>query len=210
MSEPYFSKDGITIYHGDCREILPTLPKVDLLFTDPPYDAETGAWAFPFLATDGREVLRETGALVSYVGVRQMPMAFAALTATMRYRWTLSVEHHQSCPIPGMWVLDEWKPILWFERKHNHQQKYLPTRLRGVASKEWHKWGQPARQAAQVIEFLTAEDAEVLDPFMGSGTTLVAARDLGRKAIGIEIEERYCEIAAKRLSQNLLPFGATS
>jgi site-specific DNA-methyltransferase (adenine-specific) len=201
---PYYSDALVTIYHGDCREVLPPLRgDVRLIATDPPYD-KVSEWAYPFLGSLAREVLTDDGALVSYVGVRQMPAAFAALGSVLRYRWTLAVENHQSAPIPGMWVLDEWKPVLWFERKHNHQQRYLPTRLRGVASKEWHRWGQPSQQAAQLIDFLTAPEDLVLDPFVGGGTVLYAAKGLGRRAIGCDVDEAACETAAIRCSQEVL------
>lgn len=206
--KPYYSDDLVTIYHGDAREVLPSLDVVArLIATDPPYD-KGSEWAYPFLAEQAADVLTHDGALVSYVGVRQMPAAFAALMPVLRYRWTLAVENHQSAPIPGMWVLDEWKPILWFERKHNHQQRYLPTRLRGVASKEWHRWGQPSRQAAQLIDFLTAPEDLVLDPFLGGGTTLYAAKGLGRRGVGIDSDERACETAALRCSQETLGLSA--
>ena len=173
--KPYYQDALVTLYHGDCREVLPSV-SAPLVLTDPPYDQDA-LWAFDWMADS--EVLDESGTLLSYVGIRQLPYALTALARTLRYRWTLAVAHHQSRPIPGMWVLDEWKPVLWFERKHNHQQKYLPTMLRGNASKEWHVWGQPARQAAQLIEHFTSPGDLVVDPFAGGGTTLRAAKDLG-------------------------------
>lgn len=207
--KPYYQDEACTIYHGDCREVLADLPAetVALVLTDPPYDNAS----IPLYEDLGREssrLLRENGTLLSYVGVRQLPDAMKLLGQSLRYRWTLAVKHHQSRPLPGMWVLDEWKPIVWFERKHNHQQAYLPTLLRGNASKEWHAWGQPLRQAAQLMEFFKPDI--VLDPFMGGGTVLRAAKDLGRKAIGIEIEERFCEVSARRLAQEVLDLGVTA
>lgn len=207
--QPYYADDAVTIYHGDAREVLPALGLSDvrLIATDPPYD-KGAEWAYPFLAALAVEVLSGDGALVSYVGVRQMPAVFAALCPVLRYRWTLAVENQQSAPIPGMWVLDEWKPIVWFERKHNHQQRYLPTRLRGSSSKEWHRWGQPSRQSAQLIDFLTAPQDLVLDPFLGGGTVLYAAKGLGRRGVGIDVDEASCEIAANRCRQEVLGLGA--
>jgi hypothetical protein len=203
---PYYQDDLVTLYHGDAREVLPSLHvEAPLLLTDPPYDAEA-RWAYDLLADT--EVLSATGTLLTYVGIRQLPYAMTALGRTLRYRWTLAVAHHQSRPIPGMWVLDEWKPILWFERKHNHQQKYLPTMLRGNASKEWHAWGQPLRQAAQLIEHFTEAQDLVVDPFVGGGTVLRASKDLGRRAIGIEVDEATCERVVLRLGQEVLGLTA--
>ena len=68
-----------------------------------------------------------------------------------------------------------------------------------------HPTQKPLKIIRRIIENSSLENYSILDPFIGSGTTLVAAKELGRKAIGIEIEEKYCEIAAKRLSQEVLP-----
>jgi site-specific DNA-methyltransferase (adenine-specific) len=73
-----------------------------------------------------------------------------------------------------------------------------------IANERVHPTQKPVSLMRWCIEFFP-HARTILDPFMGSGTTLRAAKDLGRKAIGIEIEERYCEIAAKRLSQMALP-----
>jgi hypothetical protein len=73
-----------------------------------------------------------------------------------------------------------------------------------------HPNQKPLRTISQMLEAFTAEDAVVLDPFLGSGTTLVAARNLGRRALGIEIEEHYCEVATTRLAQRMVDFKSQS
>ena len=123
----------------------------------------------------------------------------------------------------GVWVKTNPMPQISADRPANGWDgiAYLHRRDK---SKEWngggshgnwicpvitdglHPTGKPLEFMHTLIERFSPQDGIVLDPFMGSGTTLRAAKDLGRKAIGIEIEERYCEIAAKRLSQEVLSF----
>ena len=207
---PYFQRDGITIYHADCRDVLPTLEpgSVDLVLTDPPYgvnfkytdayqDKEDAyrEWMLPVF-----EEMRRVGKLVM-------------LTTGMRHLWMYP---------PATWVMcwakpgstrqsalggfSEWEPVLVYgKRRIWNDFKYLPDAANHSRESGDHPCPKPVRMARWLVAEGSDENALILDPFMGSGTTLRAAMDLGRKAIGIEIEERYCEIAAKRLQQAVLP-----
>lgn len=201
--KPYYDQDGITIYHGDCREVLPTIQagSVDLVLTDPPYPK---VFCVP-------PVMRESASLLTYLGHYQLPRVVLALQRHLRYHW-LCIQPNASGINPimhGFGVKVNFKPVLWFVKGKHPRRNILDDNL-GRLSRDWskrlHGWAQPI--APQPILKLSDDGGVLLDPFMGSGTTLRAAKDLGRRAIGIEIEERYCEIAANRLSQSVFDFSS--
>lgn len=198
---PYYQQSGVTIYHGDCREVLP-LVTADLVLTDPPYGVglkygeqtndspETHfEWFRPVLAlmraaapvvvfTHRQAALRELTDW-SHVAVWNKPMAFG-----------YSVHH---------W-LSHWEPIFVYGKP---SEATFDVFTHNTARQNGHPTPKPETLMLHLLRVFHAET--VLDPFMGSGTTLVACKRLGRECIGIEIEERYCEIAARRLQQEALP-----
>lgn len=212
LPTPYYDCDGITIYHGDCREILPHLPKVDLVLTDPPYGVgiDYGAykddpeaywgWFLPVI-----DLMRAVGS----------GTVFTHRQEAIRYITNWS---HLCCwnkvmnftyAIHG-W-LAHWEPIFVFDTQPSIVMKEGSKPARNdvytchtTKNNTGHPCPKPLSLMTQLIQ--TFPSQRVLDPFCGSGTTLRAAKDLGRKAIGIEIEEKYCEIAVKRLGQGVLPF----
>jgi len=105
------------------------------------------------------------------------------------------------------WGFAGFNPVLFYGKdpRDGKGQSSVMTTLTGPPSCVEHPCSKPYVAMTWMVAKATLDGETVLDPFMGSGTTLVAAKNLGRKAIGIEIEERYCEIAAKRLSQEVLP-----
>jgi len=221
--KPYYSHAGITIYHGDCRDVLPHLPKVDLCLTDPPYGMglkcdysgmsgfsgpNTGLKHLPIIGDD--EPFDPTH-LLKY-GDKQII-------------WGAQYFCH-SLPEQGGWIV--------FNKRGDGAPSAISFgdcelawcnfgQAVRMCSKMWHgvaRWSSegtlhPAQKPEYLLGFCiehasTPPDGIVLDPYCGSGTTLVAAKNLGRKAIGIEIEERYSEIAAKRLSQEVFDFDETA
>ena len=220
--KPYYDYKGIQIYLGDCREILPTLPKVDLVLTDPPYllPGMKGAGCF-----GDRPALKGTQGFTD--------MGFDSSLLNNFTDWFCFCSKHNICEIiekakSGHWAILTWckpNPVPTCNNTYLSDiefciHKWSKGRIGGgmenkslfcvhpCGKKETiHPNEKPLHIIKRMILVGGTEQGTILDPFMGSGTTLRAAKDLGRKAIGIEIEEKYCEIAAKRLSQEVLNFS---
>ncbi len=204
IGEPYFRDDAVAIYHSDCRDILPKMPKVDLVLTDPPYGIHKAGWDDAFPNWFGPMLAQvATGAIAVMPGINnllRMPQELSAF----EYRWTLAVQLSNGMT-RGLMGFGNWIPILVYAKPDD--SLYQPQRdcavVPIVGEMPNHPCPKPLLAMRWVIErFPNAQT--ILDPFMGSGTTLRAAKDLGRLAIGIEIEEKYCEIAAQRMAQGVL------
>lgn len=211
LPEPYYQDDSCTIYHGDCREVLPALnpESVELVLTDPPYPAAF-VGLYEDIARESARLLPVGGSLVTLCGHYQVPEVIAACSAHLRYWWIGGMGHTRTIRLPGKWVCVRWKPALWYVRERrrpgdtNRPQDFLMGKAK---DKQHHEWGQDVYWFEHWATRLCGIGESLLDPCMGGGATLVAAKHSGRKAVGIEIEERYCEIAATRLSQEVLALG---
>ncbi len=212
--KPYYEQDGITIYHGDCREILPSLERVDAVITDPVWpncppgmlpgsEDPTGLFsqAAPLLVRVGRTVVIILGTTSDPRFLTAMPpdCPFVAIRY-LRY----ALPSYRGRLIYGGDVAYVFGEV----PKPPDGKRCLPGEITHVHKGDpWHNGtGHPAaRQLSHMNGLVHWYGGQaVVDPFMGSGTTLRAAKDLGRRAIGIEVEEKYCEIAVKRLAQGVL------
>jgi DNA modification methylase len=208
--KPYYEHAGITIYHGDCREILPSLPKCDLLLTDPPYGINRAGMRASTSAHGGRKAYE---ALSNWDDSAPDGETFALLFNSAREYviWGANYFPQNLPPSMGWFVWDKGQRIaqsdgeLACTSRTGALRIFELNRVALMLDGAEHPTQKPLALFKWCMAFFP--DAQtILDPFMGSGTTLVAAKNLGRKAIGIEIEEKYCEIAAKRLSQEVFDF----
>lgn len=193
--KPYFERNGITIYHGDCREVLPALDAVEMVVTDPPYGMGKASWDVFIAPTVWLPAARRARTVAVFSGVR-------AMFDYPKPDWTMCWHRPASTQRNGRFRgFNNWEPILVYGGS-----AIANDVITCPNSQEPAGTGHPTTKPTSLMRQLIARlgDGGVLDPFMGSGTTLRAAMDLGRQAIGIEIEERYCEIAAKRLEQQVL------
>jgi site-specific DNA-methyltransferase (adenine-specific) len=214
----YYQDDAVTLYHGDCREILPTLPKHDLLLTDPPYEMiATGGGIGAkrkYLAditgfTDGgfdSSLLDCCDNWVCFCAKKQLPELICKAAAMPR--WMLCTWNKPN-PAPlcsGNYLPDTEYIIHGFQANRCFGEFRDKSRFIVFPAKQnnLHPNEKPIRVIQKFIAVGTLEGETILDPFAGSGTTGVAAKLEGRKATLIEMEERYCEIAANRLSQGVL------
>ena len=212
--KPYYDDGQITIYHGDCREILPSLEPVDLVLTDPPYGMQfqshyrikqhpliIGDDSLPIEIIQGLITMPSVGAYVCcrWDNLCAMPPPKSVL-AWVKNNWSMGdLEHEHG---------RQWEAICFYPGPHHEFITRIPD---VIDSRRTGNDLHPTEKPVELFKRLIGANVGglILDPFMGSGTTLRAARDLGRKAIGIEIEERYCEVAVKRLAQEVLPLGFT-
>jgi site-specific DNA-methyltransferase (adenine-specific) len=209
--KPYYEHAGITIYHGDCREILPQLDvAVDSIITDPPYPAEfLPLYRDLWKACDGS--LRQGGTVFAMVGQMYLPQVIESYPSSWQYLWCGCFEQRQmNGAIWPRGISTGWKPLLIhgkdFSKFKPWKYDVIPSRGDFRPQHAEHPWGQAECQFRTLMARFDVS-GKVLDPLMGNGTTLCAAKDLHLEAIGIEIEEKYCEIAVKRLSQEVFDFG---
>ena len=206
----FYQDSWATIYCGDCRDILPMLESVDLVLTDPPYGKDSlDKWET--LGIVSMAILVKGGWCLAYSGHSFMPEILNMVCKSgMVYRWIIALFHsgnHDLRPLGEMCIEIGWKPIIMFRKppipSTPGAERFIDTLLGSGRAKSNHPWEQAAGESTKL---LSQFNGIVLDPFMGSGTTLVAAKNLNRKSIGIEIEEKYCEIAVKRLKQEVFDF----
>lgn len=225
--KPYYKSGGIQIFHGDCRDVLPTLEPADMILADPPYGTNDGKakvsgrpgedfpeWGFEWdreLIVDwiapAAGVLKDGGAFVAWSDTKRLETIWKTCEANGLRPLRCLFWHKTNPPtnprknfcsaVEGaVFARKPGKIIAWNAGGASHNLWRGPTVYHGIRQ---HPTQKPQELMAWCIKALSDSDSLILDPFMGVGTTLRAAKDLGRKAIGIEIEERYCEIAAKRL-----------
>jgi DNA modification methylase len=224
---PYFQDEYVTIYHGDCRDILPTVTADAVVVSDPPYnvgyhyDGYSDSLSSDEYLTLLQTVMRMPSVMLHY------PESIAAFCARTGWAPTECVSwvYHANTP-------RQWRQIAWFGATvdfarvtqpymNPHDKRVMALMAAGKMRSLydwWHieqvknvsdeKTEHPCQIPVAVMERvlgITPHPSTVLDPFMGSGTTLVAAKRLGRRAIGIELNQAYCDIAIRRLAQSVLP-----
>lgn len=210
LLKPYYQEAEQTIYHGDCREILPLLPlPYDLVLTDPPYGL--GGWT----STGNNSISEEESREVNEWDVKPSSELLVQCISMAKYSiiWGGNYFSLGFCRAPLIWDKGQrgmhfadgemaWTNFDWGTLRILN----LPIWDGDTKGNKVHPTQKPIAVMRWCISQAPKESFTILDPFMGSGTTLRAAKDLGRKAIGIEIKEKYCEVAANRLRQAVLEF----
>lgn len=258
--KPYYEDDGVRIYHGDCREVLPQLSDVGVMVTSPPYNLGRGLNDKPVEAMHDRlSASRSSKSHRLSAGYQDhddaMPLAeyvawqhevLSLCWASLRDDGAIYYVHKPrvqalSLRLPTDLIPDDVtirQLIVWNRKEmglgmvpHAYASRHewilllakerfrLRSRSHSAASDVWdinpvhgdtgHPCPFPLALAAKALDTATVQGL-VVDPFMGSGTTLRAAKDAGLPAVGIETSERYCELAVRRLAQGALDFGGAA
>lgn len=203
---PYYQDDSCTIYHGDFLSIN---VQANAIVTDPPYGVGK-KYGESYSDKDGPAYWEWFHQALTRMREAAPTVAFTHRIAGLRHieGWDWVGAWNKPRAMSGlnsMPVMPHWEPIFLFGLiGRDDLCRRFDVISANPAPASQHPCPKPVGLMRELVLWLTKDTDIVLDPFMGSGTTLRAAKDLGRKAIGIEIEERYCEIAANRLAQEVL------
>lgn len=214
---PYYDDGRITLYVGDCRDVMPALEPVDLVLTDPPYNvglaydshadsmapADYRAWCADWFGACRAASKRQ----VVFPGLKYFDQWGVMAGEGAVPRWSATGCWYKPGNFAGGALGgDDWEPFLYWGKRVGGSSVFRASV--GVQPEAaGHPCPKPLLLFRQLLARLKA--TSVLDPFVGSGTTLVAARYLGIPAVGIEISEEYAAIAAQRLQQGVLPLEAS-
>jgi site-specific DNA-methyltransferase (adenine-specific) len=245
MTAPYYADDHVTLWHGDCRDMLAAMPdrSADCVITDPPYSQNTHTNA-RINSTDGKgarnnHVIAGLRRDFGHITAEDLSDALTQcgritrgwVIATLDYHHAFTYETNPPVGLRlmrlGVWLKTDPMPQIsgdrpalgWETIAYLHRTDHRSTWNGGGKHGNWHggkeqaglhPTAKPVAMVANWVRLFTNPGDTILDPFAGSGTTLRAAKDEGRKAIGVEIDERYCEVIAKRLAQGVLDFGGVA
>jgi site-specific DNA-methyltransferase (adenine-specific) len=213
---PYYQDEFVTLWHGDCRDVLPTLEPVDLVLTDPPYGVTYNSNR---VTGRGAQPISNDGTRLSLRLYREVIPALRAEHVLWFTRWDawpdVWGDLGMHFPLRGLLVWDKGHNGMGDLKHWGNSYELIASagtaqltgsrdgsvlRFKGVSrSARNHPTEKPVDLLRYFIDKI--QPRSVLDPFAGSGTTLVAAREAGARAIGIEVDERYCEVIAQRLAQ---------
>lgn len=219
--EPYYSDAFVTIYHGDCRDLLPDMHAADAILTDLPYG----------VGLEYHPTVDDTPAYIDELVTEALPLMLKSAMVTAltcgigniwRYpepTWVLCWHQSNSPTASGKWGFNGWQPILvygkdpYLARGRGRRLDVISVGVSGLdlvdARELEHPCPKPYGAWQKALIRVSPDESDlILDPFMGSGTTLLAAKATGRKAVGIDINERYCEIAATRCAQEVLELAS--
>lgn len=252
---PYYQDDAVTIYHGDCREIMPTLGLVDFIWTDPPYGHNNNngdlisKWEEVFgvgkspkkawrpIANDGPEAndlvrwfFHEAFRMLKPDRCCCCCCAGGGGPDPQFARWSLWLDEAFRGGFKQMVVWDKGPMGMGWHYRRSYETVLVAQKGKGkwrggkkieniirpgqygirkiIPTAADHPTPKPVELPSAFLLWHTDPGDTVLDPFAGSGTTGRAAKELGCKAVLIELDERYCEIAANRMAQEVLPFSA--
>ncbi len=213
LPKPYYQDEAVTLYHGDCSAILPCLGRFDLLLTDPPYGIGAGKMTMGARSRMGSQHHKKSNWDIAPPPARTIKAACDA--ATKNIIWG---GNYFDLPPSKCW-------LIWDKVDHNSDfasaelawtnlqavvRTFVMSRKAASLLAGHHPTQKPEKLMTWCIDIAGADVQTILDPFAGSGTTGRAAKDLGRKAVLIEREERYCEIAARRMAQEVFAFTETA
>lgn len=226
---PYYQDNLVTLYHGDCCEVMQLLPAADHVITDPPYESEAHTLQRRVKRSGGimnvepltfqpvSPELRSASSKEIARLTRRWCLIFCQVEAAMEWRASLEVNGFVYRRT-GVWIKPDGMPQYSGDRPGMGYESIVIAHAKGKSvwngggrhgvfihnknegnGKAPHPTMKPESLMSELINLFTDEGEIILDPFMGSGTTLIAAKKAGRRAIGIDVDEGYCKVAAKRL-----------